>query len=114
MHHQMTRRRNSLAAVVAATVGVVMVLGGPILFLLGETFFRVRMIGSANAKRLTAIAVLGLLGILAGRIPALVLVTIVAAVLVGLAIWEYDRAQAPEEELAEQTLADRGESGSWA
>jgi low temperature requirement protein LtrA len=96
------------------TGGIVMVLGGPILFLLGETLFRVRMIGSANAKRLTAIAVLGLLGILAGRIPALVLVTIVAAVLVGLAIWEYDRAQAPDEELAEQTLADRGESGSWA
>jgi low temperature requirement protein LtrA len=96
------------------TGGVVMVLGGPILFLLGETLFRVRMIGSANAKRLTAIAVLGALGIFAGRIPALVLVTIVAGVLVGLAIWEYDRPQAPEEELAEQRPADRGESGSWA
>jgi len=78
-----------------STGGVVMVLGGPILFLLGETLFRVRMIGSANAKRVAAIVVLGLLGIVGGAIPALVLVTIVTAVLIGLAIWEYDRVQNP-------------------
>jgi len=76
-----------------STAGILMVLGGPILFLAGETLFRVRMIGSANAKRLAAIAALGLLGIEAGRIPALVLVTIVAVVLIGLAVWEYERAR---------------------
>ena len=32
------------------TAGVAMVLGGPALFLLGETLFRVRMIGSANRQ----------------------------------------------------------------
>ncbi len=103
------------------TGGIVMVLGGPILFLLGETLFRVRMIGSANAKRLSAIAVLGLLGILAGKIAALGLVAIVAGVLVGLAIWEYDWQEAPVEKLgagggagADVGGSDRGESGSWA
>jgi low temperature requirement protein LtrA len=80
-----------------ATAGVVMVLGGPILFLLGETFFRVRMIGSANAKRVTAIAVLALLGVAGGRIPALALVTIVAAVLIGLGLWEF-----PPQELTQE------------
>lgn len=74
------------------TAGVVMVLGGPILFLLGETLFRVRMIGSANAKRLAAVGLLGLVGSFAGRIPALALVTIVVAILIGLAVWEHDPA----------------------
>jgi low temperature requirement protein LtrA len=73
-----------------STGGIVTVLGGPILFLLGETFFRVRMIGSANAKRVATIGVLGLLGLVAGRIPALALVTVVGGVLIGLALWEYD------------------------
>lgn len=48
------------------------------------------MIGSASVKRVTAIAVLGALGVIGGRISALVLVTIVAVVLTGLALWEYD------------------------
>lgn len=78
-----------------STAGIVTVLGGPILFLLGETLFRVRMIRSANVKRVTAIGVLGLLGLFGGRVSALVLVTIVGVVLVGLALWEYDPTPAP-------------------
>ena len=71
------------------TAGILMVLGGPILFLLGEGFFRLRMIGSANRKRLSAIAVLALLSLVAGSISALALTLIVAAVLIALAAWEY-------------------------
>ena len=71
------------------TAGVVMVLGGPILFLLGESFFRLRMIGSANRKRLTAIALLALLSLVAGSVSALALTLIVAALLIALAVWEY-------------------------
>jgi low temperature requirement protein LtrA len=70
--------------------GAAMVLGGPALYLLGETFFRVRMIGSANAKRLLAIAVLCALGLLAPHVSALLLSVLVAAILTALALWEYD------------------------
>ena len=72
---------------IAATA---MVLGGPVLFLLGETLFRVRMVGSANAKRLLVILVLGLLVFLAPLISALALTTIAAAVLVVLSLWEHE------------------------
>ena len=79
------------------TAGIAMVLGGPALFLLGETLFRVRMIGSANRKRVTAIVVLALLWPLAGSVSALALTAIVAGVLTALALWEYEplRARAP-------------------
>jgi low temperature requirement protein LtrA len=71
------------------TAGALAILGGPALFLLGETLFRVRMIRSANGKRVTAIAVLAALGLLAGTVSALALTTLVAAVLTGLAVWEH-------------------------
>jgi low temperature requirement protein LtrA len=77
-----------------ATAGVAMVLGGPALFLLGETLFRVRMIGSANAKRVAAIVVLGLLWPLAAGVSALALTAIVAGVLTALALWEYEPLRA--------------------
>ena len=47
------------------------------------------MIGSANRKRLTAIALLALLSLVAGSISALALTLIVAALLIALAVWEY-------------------------
>ncbi|MEP6952695.1 MAG: low temperature requirement protein A [Solirubrobacteraceae bacterium] len=75
------------------TAGVAMVLGGPALFLFGETLFRVRMIGSANGKRVATIVVLALLWPLAGSVSALVLTAIVAAVLTALALWEYEPLQ---------------------
>ena len=74
--------------------GAAMVLGGPVLFLLGETLFRVRMIGSANRKRVTAIVVLALLWPLAGSISALALTAIVAGALTTLALWEYEPLRA--------------------
>ena len=75
------------------------ILGGPALFLLGETLFRVRMIRSANLKRVTAIAGLAALGLFADTVSALALATLVAAVLVVLAMWDYGptRPGAPAE-----------------
>jgi low temperature requirement protein LtrA len=72
-----------------STAGILMVLGGPIVFLLGETLFRVRMIGSANAKRVAAIAALAALGIVAPALSALALTAVVSVLLIGLALWEY-------------------------
>ena len=68
--------------------GAAMVLGGPALFLLAESLFRLRMIGSVNPKRLTAIAALAALGLVAGSVSALALSAMAVAVLVALAWWE--------------------------
>jgi low temperature requirement protein LtrA len=75
------------------TVGAAMMLGGPMLFLAGETFFRLRMIGSANAKRLTAIAAIAALALLAPDVSRFALTSFVALVLIALSLWEYQPGQ---------------------
>jgi low temperature requirement protein LtrA len=69
-------------------VGLAMVLGGPALYLLGESLFQWRMTQKANAKRLTVAASLILLVPLAGHVAALLLGVIVTALLAVLAAWE--------------------------
>jgi low temperature requirement protein LtrA len=69
-------------------VGLAMVLGGPALYLLGESLFRLRVTGAANAKRLTVAAVLVLLAPVGTHISALALTALVTALLSGLALWE--------------------------
>jgi low temperature requirement protein LtrA len=69
-------------------VGLAMVLGGPALYLLGESLFRLRVTGAANAKRLLVAAVLVLLAPLGAQISALALSATVAALLSALALWE--------------------------
>jgi low temperature requirement protein LtrA len=71
-----------------STAGVVMMLGGPALYLFGETLFRLRMIGSVSPKRLTAVLALCALA-LAGSLPAAALAGAVALVLLALAVWEW-------------------------
>jgi low temperature requirement protein LtrA len=68
--------------------GALMVAGGPALYLLGETLFRVRMVHSVNPKRLVAIAALCLLYPLAPHVSALALIAIATAIVSGLAFWE--------------------------
>jgi low temperature requirement protein LtrA len=75
-----------------AALGIVMMVGGPAMYLFGESMFRLRMIGSVNPKRITAVVVLCLLAIPAPALSALALAALVAAVLSGLAMWEYDPA----------------------
>jgi low temperature requirement protein LtrA len=69
-------------------VGLAMALGGPFLFLLGESLFRLRVTGVANAKRLAAAALLVLLAPLGPQISALALSATVVALLCALALWE--------------------------
>ena len=52
-------------------MGAAMVLGGPLLYLLGHQLFRLRMVGSVSRLRLVAIAGLALLVPFATALPAL-------------------------------------------
>jgi low temperature requirement protein LtrA len=69
-------------------VGLAMVLGGPALYLLGESLFQWRMNRGTNAKRLTVAALIVLLAPLGGHVAALLLGAIVTALLAGLVAWE--------------------------
>jgi len=69
-------------------VGLAMVLGGPALFLVGESLFRQRVTGAANGERLAVAALLVLLAPLGSQMSALALSAIVAALLGALAMWE--------------------------
>jgi low temperature requirement protein LtrA len=69
-------------------VGVAMILGGPALYLLGETLFGWRVTGGANAKRLSVAALLIVLVPLGGQISTLLLSLIVVSLLGALAVWE--------------------------
>jgi low temperature requirement protein LtrA len=69
-------------------VGLLMVVGGPALYLLGENLFRLRMTGTTNRKRfLVAVALFALL-LLGPHVSALLLTALVTALLMALAIWE--------------------------
>jgi low temperature requirement protein LtrA len=69
-------------------VGLAMVLGGPVLFLVGESLFRLRVTGSANAERLAVAAILVLLAAPGSQMSVLALSATVAALLSALAVWE--------------------------
>jgi low temperature requirement protein LtrA len=69
-------------------IGAAMILGGPALYLLGETVFRWRMTGVTDVKRVAVAALLLLLVPVAGQAGALLLSVIVAALLTVLAVWE--------------------------
>jgi low temperature requirement protein LtrA len=69
-------------------VGVAMILGGPALYLLGESLFGWRLTGATNPKRVAVAALLVLLVPLGGQISALLLSLIVAALLSALAVFE--------------------------
>lgn len=73
-------------------IRLAMVLGGPVLFLLGESLFRLRMTGGANAKRLAVAAVLALMAPIGSQISALTLSATVAGLLSALALWELRRS----------------------
>ena len=69
-------------------IGVAMILGGPALYLLGESLFGWRMTGTTNAKRVAVAALLILLVPLGGQISVLLLSLIVASLLLTLVVWE--------------------------
>jgi low temperature requirement protein LtrA len=69
-------------------VGLAMVLGGPVLYLVGESLFRRRLTGVANPRRLAVALLLVLLAPVGAHVSALALTTTVAALLCALAAWE--------------------------
>jgi low temperature requirement protein LtrA len=69
-------------------VGLAMMLGGPALFLLGESLFRWRMTGTTNVAPVAVAGILVLLGLVGGQLSALLVSVIVAALLSALAAWE--------------------------
>jgi low temperature requirement protein LtrA len=71
-----------------SAVGVAMILGGPALYLLGESLFCWRMTGAASVARMAVAALLVGLAPLGGRMSALDLSLVVAALLPALALWE--------------------------
>jgi low temperature requirement protein LtrA len=75
-------------------VGVAMILGGPALYLLGESVFVWRVTGAINVKRVALAALLVLLVPLGGAVSVLLLSVVVAALLPALAVWELRAAPA--------------------
>jgi low temperature requirement protein LtrA len=69
-------------------VALAMIVGGPSLYLLGESLFRLRMTGAANPQRVAVAALLILLVPLGSHVEALPLSIVVAALLTALAAWE--------------------------
>jgi low temperature requirement protein LtrA len=69
-------------------VGVAMILGGPALYLLGESLFGWRITGATNTKRLAVAGLLVLLVPLGGQLSVLLLSLIAATLLPALALWE--------------------------
>jgi low temperature requirement protein LtrA len=65
-----------------------MLVGGPALYLAGETLFRLRMIGSVSVARVITVVAICALGGLAGTVSAFVLVVGVTGVLTVLALVE--------------------------
>jgi low temperature requirement protein LtrA len=69
-------------------VGLAMMLGGPALFLVGESLFRWRMTGTTSVTRAAVAGLLILLVPIGGQISALLISVIVATLLSALAAWE--------------------------
>jgi low temperature requirement protein LtrA len=76
-------------------VGLAMMLGGPALYLLGESLFRWRMTRVTQAKRVAVAALLILLVPLGGQVGALLLSIVVATLLTVLAVWELRAFESP-------------------
>jgi low temperature requirement protein LtrA len=69
-------------------VGLAMILGGPALFLLGESLFEWRLTSATNTKRIVVAGLLILLAPFGDQVDALALGAIVTALLAALAVWE--------------------------
>ena len=74
-----------------AAAGIIMTVGGPAIYLLGESFVRLRMISSISPQRLLTVIALGVLGAAGATISSLALSAAVAVVLTGLTVWDHER-----------------------
>ena len=78
---------------VLSGVELAIVLGGPALFLLGESFFVRKITGATNVKRLATAVLLIALWPLGGQLSVLELSILVSALLTALAVWELSDAR---------------------
>ena len=69
-------------------VGLAMMVGGPALFLVGESLFGWRMTGTTNVTRVVVAGFLVLLVPIGGQVSALLLGVTVGALLTALVLWE--------------------------
>jgi low temperature requirement protein LtrA len=74
-----------------AAAGIIMTVGGPAIYLIGEGLVRLRMISSLSPQRLLAIVALAVLGGFGADLSALALSAAVAAILIALTIWDHER-----------------------
>ncbi len=81
-------------------------LAGPIVYLLGELLFRIRMIRRGSRKRCVTIAALAALGAVATTVSALVLGLLIALVLTWLGIWEYEPLRRPRPAVRQEPAGD--------
>jgi low temperature requirement protein LtrA len=72
------------------TAGRLMTVGGPAVYLIGDTLFRLRMITSVSAKRIAAVGALAVIGAIGEQLPALALSGAVTALLTTLCLSEYE------------------------
>jgi low temperature requirement protein LtrA len=82
----------------AGTAGALLILGGPALYIAGHAAFKAVLFGTVSRTRLAALVLLGLLGLAAPEVPAVVLAGLAAAVVVGVAGADYamrDGAETP-------------------
>lgn len=77
-------------------VALAVVIGAPVLYLVGECLFRMRVNGAFNAKRLVVAGLLVLLLPAGAHVSALALSATVAALLTALALWELRTADAAQ------------------
>jgi low temperature requirement protein LtrA len=69
-------------------VGAAAAVGGPALFLLGETLFRLRTTGVISRRRLACVGAFALTAPISTSVSAIALLAIVAAMLILLALSE--------------------------
>jgi low temperature requirement protein LtrA len=74
-----------------AAAGIVMTVGGPAIYLIGESLVHLRMISSLSPQRLLAVVGLGVLGVLGRNLSALALSGGAATILLGLTMWDHPR-----------------------
>jgi low temperature requirement protein LtrA len=70
---------------------VLVLIGGPAIYLIGESLVRLRMAGSHSRRRLVTVGALAVLAAPATAMPIVATYTLVTAVLIGLAAWEHGR-----------------------
>jgi low temperature requirement protein LtrA len=83
-----------------APAGVAMMVGGPAVYLVGESLVRLRMRSSLSARRLVTVIALVLLGMLGYQLPALALSAGVAAILAVLTAWDRERSRSAIQDAA--------------